>query len=274
MNIATSMHVARAALASILMSSTCSAFAVERWVDNNASIYVAAPGSSCAAPAYTTIQAAVSAALPGDVIRVCPGLYVENVSIQVPKLTVSSTRGAYATIVKAAASAPVFFIRAPLVRLQGFGIRPMGIADGDIGVTVGIKATPARATLLRNVILGGRLGINIGCTSHQNLIAHNLLTRQSEAGINLDTCEIDAASQPGTHDNSVHHNVACSNTSTASIALGGTASDNHLERNVATEISVFGTGNTVQHNTTQLPIIDQGINSVLTDNLVDAVTCS
>src|SRR6266566_2145440 len=53
------------------------------WVnddDPNGGLYVA-PGTSCDDPGYQTIQSAVMAAAPGDRINVCPGTYVEEVTI-------------------------------------------------------------------------------------------------------------------------------------------------------------------------------------------------
>jgi len=39
------------------------------------------PGTSCNNPGYSTVQAAVDAAAPGDRINVCPGTYIEQVTI-------------------------------------------------------------------------------------------------------------------------------------------------------------------------------------------------
>jgi parallel beta-helix repeat protein len=53
------------------------------WVndnDPNGSPY-APPGTSCNDPGYPTVQSAVTAADPGDRINVCPGTYVEQVTI-------------------------------------------------------------------------------------------------------------------------------------------------------------------------------------------------
>jgi len=57
-------------------------------------LFIAAPSygatlkvGTCDHATYSTIQAAVTAASPGDKIRVCPGLYPENVTIATPSLT-------------------------------------------------------------------------------------------------------------------------------------------------------------------------------------------
>jgi parallel beta-helix repeat protein len=53
-----------------------------RWVNDDAGTLLVPPGSSCSHPGYAKIQDAVDAAVPGDKIYVCEGLYVEKVTIQ------------------------------------------------------------------------------------------------------------------------------------------------------------------------------------------------
>jgi hypothetical protein len=245
------------------------AAAATRWVNDDAASYLP-PGTSCRKAGYATIQAAVSAASAGDVIRVCPGKYVENVSVGTSNLTIVSTAGAAATMIRAASSTYVVFVTATGVTVRGFTIISAGVADGDIGVNVGIDgATGLR--ILENVIFRGRIGVNLGCVSSGSLIANNMLTGQTDAGINIDTCE--APPFPGSHHNSIHHNIACSVTATASIALGGSSNANRIEDNVATTISVFGADNVVRFNTTQVAIVDNGSSSTLNNNLFDAGVC-
>jgi len=239
------------------------------WVDDDA-VTPSPPGTGCDDAGYSSIQAAVDAAAPGDVIRVCPGAYTENVAVAVEDLTVVSTGGAAVTTVQAAASASVFLITSPGVSLDGFTVVPAGVADGDIGITGGFEGV-LDASLVNNDIVGGRIGINIGCTSSGTSIANNTLSGQTEGGINIDTCE--APPFPGSSQNSVHHNTACGATATASIALGGSSNDNNVHHNTVTSISVFGSGNQVHHNTTELPIVDNGSGSTLQQNTVDPDIC-
>ena len=254
----------------LLLSSAGAGWAATIWVSLRMDAGVTPPGVNCDVPGYNTIQEAISAASPGDIIKVCPGTYTENVVIGTSDLTVISTDGAPATTVRAAASAIVFFITAPGVTLSGFTIIPDGFADQDLGVVVGIEGN-ANAKITCNVIIGGRIGISLGCVSFGSTIADNTVSGQTEGGINIDTCE--APPFPGSHDNAIYQNVACSVTSTGSIALGGSSNDNLIHHNVATKISLFGMGNNVHHNTTQVAITDNGIN-ILNKNTINPTVCS
>ncbi len=258
------------ALATVVLCEAAYASAATLWVNDDAAGYVS-PGTSCQQAGYAAIQAAVDAASPGDTINVCPGAYDENVVILTDDLTVASTGGAADTIIAPATSAHVIEVRAAGLTLEGFTIVAAGFDDPDIGINVAIEGD-TDATIVHNVIRGGRIGINLGCVSFGTTIAHNSVISQTEAGINVDTCE--APPFPGSYDNLIHHNVACSITSTASIALGGSSNDNSIHHNVATTISSFGTGNEIHHNTTRMPIVDNsnGGNS-LHHNTTDPSVC-
>src|SRR6185436_2113810 len=69
---------------------------------------------------YMTIQAAVNAASAGDTIKVCPGSYTENVTINKASLTVVSTGGASVTRIVAANIASVVTMTQPYASLVGF----------------------------------------------------------------------------------------------------------------------------------------------------------
>jgi hypothetical protein len=69
--------------------------AATMWVSPTASS--PAPGTSCRTAGYTAIQAAINAASAGDTVSVCPGTYVENITINKANLMVSSTGGSGVT---------------------------------------------------------------------------------------------------------------------------------------------------------------------------------
>src|SRR5262245_1820024 len=75
---------------------------------------------------YATIQAAINAASAGDTVKVCPGSYTENVTINKPGLTVVSAGGAFVTRITAASIASVVTILQPHASLIGFWLVPFG----------------------------------------------------------------------------------------------------------------------------------------------------
>jgi len=71
------------ALTLLVMGVQTAAAATIRWVnddDPNGGGYFP-PGTSCTDPGYSTVSAAVAAAISGDTIQVCPGTYVENINL-------------------------------------------------------------------------------------------------------------------------------------------------------------------------------------------------
>jgi parallel beta-helix repeat protein len=113
---------------------------------------------TCANAAYSTIQSAVAAAAPGDTIKVCPGTYVEQVSIPAGKnnLTIVSAQHWLAIIqAPAAMTTPKAIVRvngAHGVTIKDFIIEgPGGGACDSLESGVRIDAGGS-ATLLSNHI--------------------------------------------------------------------------------------------------------------------------
>src|SRR5688572_1012650 len=218
------------------------------WVNDDASVY-SWPGTNCDKVAYATIQAAINAAGAGDTIRVCPGIYNENLLVNKRYLSIISTSGVNVTTIKAHLNQPVVQVLSPNFTLEGFSLFPEGFAKQDIGVNVAIEGT-SNAQIVGNIITRGRIGINVGCSSRASSIYRNIVRGQSEIGINVDTCEID--NLPGTSDNSVHHNHVCGGMKPYSIAVGGgQGTDNHIHHNMAQWIRIAGTGNQAHDNTAE-----------------------
>jgi hypothetical protein len=222
---------------------------------------------------YPKIQGAINAASAGDTVKVCPGIYVENVTINKASLTVVSTGGAAVTRILAAQVASVVTITQPNARLVGFTLTPVAsVAKYDIGVNVNIGGN-ASAEIAHNVIRGGRIGVNLGCGSSGSTVYHNVVRGASETGINIDTCEIPEASYPGSTFNSVHHNTVCGGLFPYSIA-GGQGSDfNSVHHNTARWITLFGDGNIVHNNSAQLFNIVPGNPANVTFNNTVAAVC-
>jgi parallel beta-helix repeat protein len=125
---------------------------------------------------YHTISEAVKSAQPGDTVLVGPGTYVENILVDKP-ITVVSTNGASATVIKAAeTSKDVFVLSGTDIAVQGFTI-----TAGKTGVTFGHTSNCA---LTRCVVNGNVFGVYLsGATG--NLVSNNNLNGNG-FGIYLD----------------------------------------------------------------------------------------
>jgi hypothetical protein len=256
-------------LAAVLVSGQ-TANAATLWVSPNA--LGPAPGTSCNNAGYATIQAGINAANAGDTVNVCPGSYVENIAINKANLTVSSTGGYAVTIIRAAVINSVVTVTGINATVTGFILVPWGsTAKYDIGVNVAIAGN-ASAEIAHNYIRGGRIGVNLGCSSSGSTVYHNIVRGATETGINIDTCEI-APAYPGSTFNSVHHNTVCGGLFPYSIA-GGQGSDfNSVHHNTARWITLFGDGNIVHDNTAQLFNIVPGSPANATFNNTAAPVC-
>ncbi len=105
---------------------------------------------------YPTIQAAVSAAAPSDIVAVGPGTYFENVVCARP-ITIRSDRGPKLTVVDGQRRGPVFMLTAAGIRLEGFTIRNgSGMVDpGTFQQCSGFGCTYANQGLFEPVRGGG-----------------------------------------------------------------------------------------------------------------------
>ncbi len=256
-------------LAAVVLSRQ-NASAATMWVSPNA--LGPAPGINCNNAGYATIQAAINAANAGDTVHVCPGSYIENITINKPDLTVSSTGGSVVTIIRAAVVNSVVTVTGANATVVGFTLVPAGsVAKYDIGVNVAIGGN-ASAEIAYNYIRGGRIGVNLGCASSGSTVYHNNVRGATETGINIDTCEI-APAYPGSTFNSVHHNTVCGGLFPYSIA-GGQGSDfNSVHHNTARWITMFGDGNIVHNNTAQLFNVVPGNPANVAFNNAAAAVC-
>lgn len=101
---------------------------------------------------FTSIQAAINAARPGDKIMVAPGTYAEHVTVDKDKLTVESSKPLAAKIVGTPGSDGTFSavrITARKVEFDGFTVTGGATPAVDIGVLVDAGAS---AKVERNLI--------------------------------------------------------------------------------------------------------------------------
>lgn len=106
----------------------------------------------CPGAQFNTIQAAVIAAAPGDVIQVCAGTYNENVNVPAAKvgLTINGAQAGFphagrvfaspaeSTVrgVALPAGTAVFTVNAPNVTLDGFSVSNPGTGGTAFGITI------------------------------------------------------------------------------------------------------------------------------------------
>ena len=139
--------------------------AATRWVDALAASLP--PGSGCGINAgYTTIQAAVNASAPGDIISVCEGFYLENVSISIANLTLNGAQAGNAVAGRVSGGPlestvqganpiganSVFRINAPNVVIDGFTVKNPVTTSAAIGI--GVKVTGNGAVIKNNIVDG------------------------------------------------------------------------------------------------------------------------
>jgi hypothetical protein len=133
--------VAAATLALSLLGAPVHAVGTTHWVndnDPNGFPYVP-PGTNCNNPGYPNINAAVLAAMSGDTIVVCNGIYPENVSITESLKVIGETRtGARVTGV-ATTPGPIFDVSNPAVTVTIERLTVDGNSAQAGGISWGIR---------------------------------------------------------------------------------------------------------------------------------------
>lgn len=81
--------------------------------------------------AFTTIQAAVNAAAPGDTIQICPGNYNEQVVVMKSNLTIQGS-GTGVTVLR-----PTTVLQNTTAIFSGAPVKPIVLVDGAANVTIG-----------------------------------------------------------------------------------------------------------------------------------------
>jgi parallel beta-helix repeat protein len=122
-----------------------------------------------------TIAAAIAASSPGDTVKVCPGVYPENVVVNVPSLTLTAQPALGAKIIPGNAAAPGINLTASGDVIQGFEI-----TEFDTGIYVGAPA--GNEKIVGNRISDDGDGISFH-DSLNNAVAGNLIFDNERNGV-------------------------------------------------------------------------------------------
>ena len=206
---------------------------------------------------YTTIQAAVDAAGPGDVIVVRDGTYKENVDVNKPHLTIKSENGADKTTVEAVTSSYddiVFEVTEDYVNIIGFTVKA-----GDYGIYLNIVH---HCNIQNNNISAG-YGIYLSESSNNNIIKNTV--SDCVFGITLSN----------SFSNNINNNILLNNI--RGIGLGGSkniVSNNTVSYNGAEGIYLSNSksnsisNNTVSHNGNGIDLDGESEKNNITNNVV------
>jgi len=186
-----------AVFAFFLASSTAALAATIRWVNDPPNTY-SPPGTSCTNPGYPTIGAAVAAAAPGDTIRVCPGLYAEQVQVNVNNLTLLGAQAGVDARTRPFVPdpttqsiidhpcGPVQFM-ADDVELNGFTVQGSTLPDpcflSGIWSNPGFSGTNGGFRILYNIVQNNISGIELDSNCLKSaLVRFNLIQNNSNPG--------------------------------------------------------------------------------------------
>ena len=166
---------------------------------------------------YTTIQAAINAACPGDTIEVHSGSYFENVVVSKTLTLRGIDTGAGLPMVDAGGSGSAITISADSCTVEGFEVRN----SGNAWPCAGIHVTSKGNIISDNTASKNKWdGISLR-NSNGNMILGNTLTSNDASGIYLES----------SNNNSIKNNTATGNGHNG-INLGYN-SNNNLSGNIA-----------------------------------------
>ena len=132
-------------------------------------VYVASAKTIYVPDDYERIRWAVDNASAGDTIVVRDGIYVENIDISKPHLTIKSENGSTNCIISSAKSDNVFEITANYVKILGFTIKNASYPFSGI-----LLRNSDYCNISSNVLLNNWYGIRLK-TSNNTILSNNIL---------------------------------------------------------------------------------------------------
>jgi parallel beta-helix repeat protein len=214
---------------------------------------------------YGSIQAAVNAASPGDVINVNAGVYVENVVVN--KSVSLFGENKETTVVDGNGTGTVIFVEASDVTVCNFTLRNSG--SSSIIPFSGIKLNSSENCVISdNVIEDNQYGVWFDYSNNNtfvgNVVQHSVDPDGNRYGVRLYQSEDNNITRneivdnkygvyvySGSDDNIVRHNNASDNSFGIYVAL---SEGNVVEGNTVVDSAIFGItmrqagGNSVFHN--------------------------
>ncbi len=183
-----------AAFAAISTIGETAAQAATLWV-RGSDLTPTPPGTDCVNAGYMTISAAVAAASPGDTIRVCAGLYIEQVTID-RTLTLLGAQAGVDARTRPFVSANESIINHPCgpvqieankVVLNGFTVQGSTLPDpcflSGIWTNPGFSGTDGGHQILNNIVQNNISGIELDSTCvYATLVQFNLIQNNSNPG--------------------------------------------------------------------------------------------
>ena len=186
---------------------------------------------------YTSIQAAINAACPGDTILVHSGTYYEHVDVNKTLTLQGVDTGAGLPVVDGGGSGGAITLSADGCTLQGFVARNSGSGNS------GIRVTSSGNTISGNTATGNRNGISLS-SSTGNTLSDNIANGNILFGITLSSSSNNTLSgntatnnQVGIHLTSSTGNTVTGNTANGNrngFALALSSNSNTLSGNTAT----------------------------------------
>ncbi len=235
---------------------------------------------------YTTIQAAINAAISGDTIEVWAGTYNENLNVNKQVNLVGN--GSLVTTINAGGSTDGIYVSANSVTITGFTIINSGPVSGDCGIELdtvdyctvqdcnitstfyAIYLKYSTNCLIRNNNCSNNIwGVPVGSSSYYNIVRNNTCN-DNDYGISI----------AGKSENNTVENNVCNYNTFMGIGIGG-ATNNYIFNNTCLKndwgVSLSSSANlNIIRNNTCNPSKEEGIYVYFfsSNNVIENNNCS